>query len=117
MILSLFPGKAQYRLAFEKAFNLLKASASDECGKPQTRKVILFLTDEAPDNEELGPIFQTIRDMNLQLNNSVVILTFGFGKVDQKTKEIIQDIANQNTTKYGVPEKTLVGDITVKKNQ
>jgi len=50
--------------------------------------------------------------MNLQLNNSVVILTFGFGKVDQKTKEILQDIANQNTTKYGVPENTSVGDIT-----
>jgi len=55
--------------------------------------------------------------MNFQLNNSVVILTFGFGKVDQKTKEILQDIANQNTTKYGVPANNSVGDITVKKKQ
>ena len=117
LIFFLFPGKTQYRLAFEKAFNLLKASVSDEDGKPKTRKVILFLTDEAPGDGELGPIFQTIRDMNFQLNNSVVILTFGFGKVDQKTKEILQDIANQNTTKYGVPANTSVGDITVKKNQ
>ena len=51
--------------------------------------------------------------MNLELNNSVIILTFGFGSVDQNTKEILQDIAEQNTGKYGAPANTSVGDITV----
>lgn len=101
-------------MAFEKAFSLLKASSADDTGKPKKR-VILFLTDGAPsDNENPGLIFQTIRDNNLELNNSVIILTFGFGGVDEKTKEILQDIAKQNTTKYHVPANTTVGDIRVK---
>ena len=107
------PG-TRYRLGFEKAFNLLKASASDENGKSKTTRVILFLTDEAPPEDEEGPIFQTIRDMNLELNNSVVILTFGFGNVNSKTEEILQDIAKQNTAKYIKGNKT-VGDIKVNK--
>ena len=115
MILFHVPGReARYRLGFEKAFNLLKASASDENGKSKTTRVILFLTDEAPPEDEEGPIFQTIRDMNLELNNSVVILTFGFGNVNSKTEEILQDIAKQNTAKYIKGNKT-VGDIKVNK--
>ena len=56
-------------------------------------------------------IFQTIRDCNLQLNNSLIIFTYGIGTVN---KEILVDIAIQNTTKYGFhPDKSL-GDITVK---
>ena len=115
MLFSRFSGKTQYRLAFEKAFNLLKASTSEDAGEPKKR-VILFLTDGAPtDGEKPGPIFQTIRDMNFELNNSVVILTFGFGSVDQKTKKILQDIAEQNTAAHHVPANTSVGDITVRK--
>ena len=51
--------------------------------------------------------------MNLQLNNSVMILTFGFGSVDQNTREILQDIAEQNTARYNVSVNSSVGDITV----
>ena len=43
-------------------------------------------------------------------NNSVIILTYGF---DSAYQEILIDIANQNTTKYGVPANTSVGDIAV----
>ena len=105
-------GETQYRLAFEKAFNLLKGTTSEDAGKPK-RKVILFLTDGAPSDDKKA-IFQTIRDRNLELNNSVVILTFGFGGVDQETMNILQDIALQNTAKYGVFSNASFGDITVK---
>ena len=109
-----FSGKTHYKRAFQKAFSLLKASiAADTTAKPKKR-VILFLTDGAPsEDEERRPIFQTIRDMNLQLNNSVIILTFGFGSVDQNTREILQDIAAQNTARYNVSVNSSVGDITV----
>lgn len=105
-------GTTQYQPAFQKAFNLLKSSITDDAGK-QKKRVILFLTDGAPsEDEKLKPLFQTIRDMNFQLNNSVVILTFGFGSIDQKTREILQDIAKQNTARHNVSSDSSVGDIT-----
>lgn len=110
---SLVPnGQTKYTLAFEKAFNLFKGTVSEDAGKPKKR-VILFLTDGAPDpSDDKKTIFQTIRDMNLELNNSVVILTFGFSSADQKTKDILLDIARQNTEKHGIPANTSVGEIT-----
>ena len=93
----------------QKAFDLLKASAVGETDKTR-RRIILFLTDGDPtDKREL--IFKTIRDRNLELNNSVIIFTFG---IDTPNPEILTDIAIQNTTKYGYPQNVSVGDITVK---
>ena len=75
------------------------------------RRVILFLTDGAPtDSKEIKELFVTIRNRNVQLNNSVIILTYGF---DKNHKDILIDIANQNGTKYGVPANTSVGDVAV----
>lgn len=74
------------------------------------KRVILFLTDGAPSDEKTELIFETIRDRNFELNNSVIILTYGFGNADQA---ILEDIAKQNTAKYGVPANTSVGDIPV----
>jgi len=102
-------GQTQYRIGFEKAFSLLKRSISEESGEKKKR-VILFLTDGAPSDEKTELIFETIRDRNFELNNSVIILTYGFGKADQA---ILEDIAKQNTAKYGVPANTSVGDIPV----
>lgn len=72
--------------------------------------MILFLTDGEPSDDDRNLIFKTIRDRNLELNNSVTIFTFGIGAVNQ---EILTDIAIQNTTKYGFPRNISVGDITV----
>ena len=92
-----------------KAFDLLKASAVGESDKTK-RRIILFLTDGDPtDDRDL--IFKTIRDKNLELNNSVIIFTFG---IDTHNPEILTDIANQDTTKYGYPRNVSVGDVTVK---
>ncbi len=102
-------GKTHYRLGFEKAFSLLKGSISSESGKTKKR-VILFLTDGEPSDPNNKVIFETIRDRNFELNNTVIILTYGFGI---ENKEILEDIAKQDTAKYGVPANTSVGDITV----
>ena len=93
----------------EKAFDLLKASAVGESDKTK-RRIILFLTAGDP-TDNIGVIFKTIRDRNLELNNSVIIFTFG---IDTPDPEILTDIAIQNTTKYGYPRNVSVGDITVK---
>jgi len=99
-------------LAFEKAFSLLKGSVSGESGEKKKR-VILFLTDGAPSDEKKELIFHTIRDKNFELNNSVIILTYGFGSAVNQTT--LEDIAKQNTAKHGAPANTSVGDITVMK--
>ena len=105
-----FTGQTQYGLAFEKAFSLLKGSVSEESGEKKKR-VILFLTDGAPSDARKEQIFHTIRDKNSELNNSVIILTYGFGSAVNQTN--LEDIAKQNTTKYGASANTAVGDITV----
>ncbi|XP_078343118.1 VWFA and cache domain-containing protein 1-like [Oculina patagonica] len=101
-------GQTQYRLGFEKAFSLLKGSISSQSEKTKKR-VILFMTDGKPSDPKVELIFETIRDRNFELNNSVIILTYGFGDVDP---EILEDIAKQNTAKYNVTANTSVGDIT-----
>ena len=93
----------------EKAFDLLKASALGESDKTK-RRIILFLTAGDPTGNR-GLILKTIRDRNLELNNSVIIFTFG---IDTPNPEILTDIAILNTTKYGYPRNVSVGDITVK---
>ena len=104
-----FTGETRYSLAFEKAFSLLKGSISEESGN-NNKRLILFLTDGAPTDRNKEQIFKTIKNRNLELNNSVIILTFGFGSADQT---ILKDIAKQETAKYGVPANTSVGDIKV----
>ena len=46
----------------------------------------------------------------MELNNSVIILTYGFNK---NKDDILIHIANQNGTKYGVAANTSVGDVAV----
>ena len=103
-----FTGQTQFIPAFRKAFELLKSSVSKNSGESRQR-VILFLTDGDPSDSK-EDLFRIIRDRNLELNNSVIIMTYGF---DRAYQEILIDIANQNTTKYGVPANTSVGDIAV----
>ena len=103
-----YTGQTKFIPAFEKAFELLRGSVSKDTAKTKKR-VILFLTDGDPSDSKKS-LFETIRNRNLELNNSVIILTYGF---DNKYQEILIDIAYQNTTKYGVPANTSVGDIAV----
>lgn len=104
-----FPGQSIYQVAFEKACALLKASASDET-TPNKKRVILFLTDGEPNDDNISSTFKIIRDCNSELNNSIIIFTYGIGTANA---EILADIAKQNTSKYGFPRDISQGKITV----
>ena len=69
--------------------------------------VIMFLTDGAPSDDKAN-IMQTIKNRNLELHNKVIIMTYGM----MLNKKILQDIANQDGTSYGVYKDTSSG-ITV----
>lgn len=109
-LLFCFTGETKFIPAFQKAFDLLIGSVSKNSSSAKSKKrVILFLTDGDPTDLRKN-LFEVIRNRNLELNNSVIILTYGF---DRAYEEILIDIANQNTTKYGIPANTSVGNITV----
>ena len=59
--------------------------------------VILFLTDGVPSDDKRS-IMQTIKDRNAELNNKVIIMSYGM----MFNKKILLDIANQDGTSYGV---------------
>ncbi len=101
-----FPtGETFYSKALTQAFDLLKGSS---IGKgPSRRKVILFLTDGQPTDKN-STIMQTIKTKNAELNNSVVIMTYGI----LQDLPILQHIAEQNGASYGVPKAP---DVTVSK--
>ena len=106
-----FQGTSKYETAFEKACELLKATVSEKDGKTK-KKVILFLTDGDPSDTNRSLIFKTIRDCNTELKNSIIIFTYGIGNA--VNQEILKDIANLKTEKYGYPADRTVGAITVK---
>ena len=70
-------------------------------------KVIIFLTDGEP-NDENKLIMETIKTKNAELNNAVVIMTYGMGQ----DLQILRDIAEQDGSRYGVPKAS---DVTVSK--
>ncbi|KAK2553968.1 VWFA and cache domain-containing protein 1 [Acropora cervicornis] len=81
-------GGTHYTNAFTRAFDLLKGTPVE---RGSTRKrVILFLTDGQPQDDE-KTILQTINIKNGELQNSVVILTYGM----LQNLPILQDIARQ----------------------
>ncbi|KAL9960915.1 hypothetical protein ACROYT_G034423 [Oculina patagonica] len=90
-------GETFYSKALTRAFDLLKGSS---VGKgPSRRKVILFLTDGHPTDKN-STIMQTIKTKNAELNNSVVIMTYGI----LQDLPILQHIAEQDGASYGVPK-------------
>ena len=74
LIFFLFIGGTDYSKAFIKAFDLFNGTSviSGSCRK----KVIIFLTDGRPNDDE-KTILQTIKTKNAELNNEVVIMTYG----------------------------------------
>ena len=85
------------------AFDLLKGTSAGEGSS--RKKVIIFLTDGEP-NDAAKLIMETIKTKNAELNNSVVIMTFGM----QQDLRILRDIAEQDGAEYGVPKAP---DVTV----
>ncbi len=99
----IFSGTTYYSRAFTRAFNLLKGSSAGE--DPSRKKVIIFLTDGEPTDDK-KTIMQTIKTKNAELNNTVVIMTYGM----LQNLQILEDIAKQDGTRYGVPKAS---DVTV----
>ena len=97
-----FTGGTHYSNAFNRAFDLFKGSS---VGSDSSRKkVIIFLTDGAPTDNKTVTL-QTIKTRNAELNNSVVILTYGM----LQNLPILQYIADQEG--LGV---TRAPDVTVR---
>lgn len=69
------------------------------------KKVIIFLTDGNP-NDAAKLIMETIKTKNAELNNAVVIMTYGM----LQDLQILRDIAKQDGTSYGVSKAP---DVTV----
>ena len=67
--------------------------------------MIIFLTDGQP-NDAASDIMQTIKSKNAELNNAVVIMTYGM----LKDLQILRDIAKQDGSNYGVSKAP---DVTV----
>jgi len=104
-LLLLVTGGTQYGNTFIRAFDLLKGSGSSLQNNFRRQKVILFLTDGEP-NDDKSHIMRIIKDKNAELNNSVIIMTYGMFV----NAPILLDIANQDGTSYGVSKAP---DVTV----
>ena len=70
----LFIGGTDYSKAFIKAFDLFNGTFG--ISGSSRKKVIIFLTDGRPNDNE-KTILQTIKAKNEELNNEVVIMTYG----------------------------------------
>ena len=70
----MFIGGTDYSKAFIKAFDLFKGTSG--ISGSSRKKVIIFLTDGRPNDKE-NAILQTIKTKNAELNNEVVIMTYG----------------------------------------
>ncbi|XP_077994463.1 VWFA and cache domain-containing protein 1-like [Glandiceps talaboti] len=99
-------GSTHYDKAFNAAFDLLMHSRPLST-EPDIDQVILFLTDGEPtdaaasDYDRKKMIMETIQDRNREMENEVIIMTYGLG--DDVGLDFLQDIANQDGSKYGVP--------------
>jgi len=67
-------GGSHYIKAFTRAFDLFKGTSGGSSSS--RKKVILFLTD-GQSNLSAESIIQTIQTKNAELNNEVVIMTYG----------------------------------------
>jgi len=83
-------GVTVYNKALTRAFDLFKGTSAESSSS--RKKVILFLTDGEPTDRPLKSIIQTIRTKNAELNNEVVIMTYGM----LQYFPILRDIAHQS---------------------
>ncbi|XP_014676321.1 PREDICTED: VWFA and cache domain-containing protein 1-like [Priapulus caudatus] len=91
-------GSTFYRKALRAAFGLLKKTPTTS----QRDKVILFLTDGIPSDSPVE-IMESIKGLNKELNNTVMIVTYGLGEAaSSKGTEILTSMAEQNGTLYEV---------------
>ncbi|XP_077996467.1 VWFA and cache domain-containing protein 1-like [Glandiceps talaboti] len=101
-------GGTNYGIAFQKAFDLLKAASTVMDGIERDQ-VILFVTDGLP-NDDKDDIMKIVRRNNEEMGNKAVILTIGLGTDEDLS--FLQDLAEQNFVAHGLPAAdTDIGEI------
>ncbi|XP_057226409.1 VWFA and cache domain-containing protein 1 [Malurus melanocephalus] len=103
----------QHALGFQKAFQLLRNTNNGTKLQGNTDMVIIYLsagiTSKDSSEEDKKATLRVINEENSFLNNSVMILTYALmneGVTGLKELAFLRDLAEQNSAKYGVPDRS-----------
>ncbi|XP_016303252.1 VWFA and cache domain-containing protein 1-like [Sinocyclocheilus anshuiensis] len=103
----------QHALGFQKAFQLLRNTSNVTRQPTNTDMVIIYLSSgvtsrDSSDHEKRATL-SVVKEENRYLNNSVMILTYALmneGVTGLKELAFLRDLAEQNSVKYGVPDRS-----------
>ncbi|XP_076812144.1 VWFA and cache domain-containing protein 1-like isoform X2 [Clavelina lepadiformis] len=87
-------GSTYYAKALDKAFNFFSTDVESR-NSTKLDRVILFMSDGQPSEPSTSTIFDTLRSRNAEVNNSVVILTYGLGSSDF---DVLEDMATATSS-------------------
>uniref|UniRef100_A0A8C9W668 VWFA and cache domain-containing protein 1 n=1 Tax=Scleropages formosus TaxID=113540 RepID=A0A8C9W668_SCLFO len=103
----------QHALGFQKAFQLLRNTNNATRQQTTTDMVIIYLstgvTSRHSSDFEKKTTLRVVKEENRHLNNSVMILTYALmneGVTGLKELAFLRDLAEQNSAKYGVPDRS-----------
>nr|XP_014353389.1 PREDICTED: VWFA and cache domain-containing protein 1 [Latimeria chalumnae] len=103
----------QHALGFQKAFQLIRNTNNTTKIQTNIDMVIIYLssgvTSKDSSEEDKKATLQAINEENGSLNNSVMILTYALmneGVTSLKELAFLRDLAEQNSAKYGVQDRT-----------
>ncbi|XP_010603533.1 VWFA and cache domain-containing protein 1 [Fukomys damarensis] len=103
----------QHAAGFQKAFQLVRSTSNSTKSQANTDMVIIYLsagvTSKDSSEEDKKATLRAINEENSFLNNSVMILTYALmndGVTGLKELAFLRDLAEQNSGKYGVPDRS-----------
>lgn len=103
----------QHAVGFQKAFQLIRSTSNNTKFQANTDMVIIYLsagiTSKDSPEEDKKATLRVINEENSLLNNSVMILTYALmndGVTGLKELAFLRDLAEQNSGKYGVLDRT-----------
>ncbi|EHB12295.1 VWFA and cache domain-containing protein 1 [Heterocephalus glaber] len=103
----------QHAAGFQKAFQLTRSTNNNTRFQANTDMVIIYLsagvTSKDSSEEDKKATLRVINEENSFLNNSVMILTYALmndGVTGLKELAFLRDLAEQNSGKYGVPDRS-----------
>ncbi|VTJ57934.1 Hypothetical predicted protein [Marmota monax] len=103
----------QHASGFQKAFQLIRSTNNNTKFQANTDLVVIYLsagiTSKDSSEEDKKATLRVINEENSFLNNSVMILTYALmndGVTGLKELAFLRDLAEQNSGKYGVPDRT-----------
>ncbi|XP_023574065.1 VWFA and cache domain-containing protein 1 isoform X2 [Octodon degus] len=103
----------QHAAGFQKAFQLIRSTNNNTKFQANTDMVIIYLsagtTSKDSPEEDKKATLRVINEENSFLNNSVMILTYALmndGVTGLKELAFLRDLAEQNSGKYGVPDRS-----------